>query len=134
MTEPRPYFEACAVVSGWPAHVFADIIAGHRDALEGLPLRSELEDSLDALRRAGEHWISASRNVAAAQPEIAVSSEHEYGECTCQEAADALNMTDRRVQQLAKTGRLAGKQKAGRWIFDRGAVIAFNNERGADHD
>ena len=136
MTEPAApfYFENVVILRGWPAYAIGRMLARHcHDEIADLPphLRRPIEAASEALRLAGAAWVSARGSAEAALPEAPVSSEHERDGLDTREVAGALRVSARRVRQLAVDGRLPGSKRHGRWTFERGAVIEFNNERGA---
>jgi hypothetical protein len=125
------YADGAAIIAGWPAWAIARMLTRScGDQIADLPalLRAPVEDGLEALRRAGGRWAaSASGNSEAMPAEVPVSSEHD-DEISTREAADMLRLSDRRIRQLATDGRLAGRQRQGRWVLDRGAVIAHKTK------
>ncbi len=134
MTEPGPrYYVEGGLVSGFAAWRLGRSIPRYlRDALDDLPphLRTEVEDAVEAMRYSGQRWAATARGSAAEPPaEAPVCSKQEADELSSVEVADVLKVTERRVRQLAAAGVLPGRQKAGRWSFDRGAVTAYHEER-----
>ena len=115
MSRPRRYIEG-AYLDGWPAYCFARILARHwKDDVEDLPphLRTPLEDAREALEHAARHYATTARGSAEAAPaETAAPLNHEDS-LTTAEVADLLEVTERRVRQLATAGALAGRQRGG---------------------
>jgi hypothetical protein len=126
--EPRALYVEAAVIDGWPAFAIARMLTRScGDEIADLPahLRAPIEDATNALRHAGERWATSARGSAeAALPEAPVPLEHDEDEVSTREAAHMLELSDRRIRQLAADGRLVGRQIQGRWVLDRGAVIA----------
>lgn len=138
MSRPRRYFEG-AVISDWPAYCFARIIGRHwQDEVEYLPLhlRAPLEDAREALECAARHWAEERKAITARGSAEAAPAETEApSTCkdtlTTEEVGAILGVSDRRVRQLARTGELPGREDRGRWTFDKGAVVALKEKRGA---
>jgi len=130
----HPFYVEGAVIDGWAAYALARMVARHgRDEIADLPphLRAPIEDAAEALQHAGARWAASVRgNAEALAAEMRASSESQDDELSTEEAADVLNMSGRRVRQLAATGALLGRQRAGRWHFDRRAVIAYHETKG----
>lgn len=128
-----------ALISGWPAYAFARTLRRYwRDAVEDLPphLREPLEDALVALEFAAREFAeerkaaAASGSAEAVPAEAAITSKCRE-ELTTAEVASDLQVSERRVRQLAGLGRLPGRLVAGRWTFDPGAVAAYRETGGA---
>jgi hypothetical protein len=117
-----------AVIDGWAAWAIARMLSSHcREQIEELPahLRAPLEDATEALQHAGERWAISARGSTEALPAEAPVTSNCREELTASEVADVLKVTERRIRQLATAGALPGKQKAGRWSFEPGAVLAY---------
>lgn len=136
MSDPG-YIEDAALVAGWPAYRFAKILRRHwQEETEDLPLamRGALEDDLANIDRAGRAWAdrvlaAKARGSAEAVPaEMAASSSCK--ELSTEEVASMLQLTERRIRQLAGIGELPGRRdEAGHWTFDQGAVLALRDKR-----
>ena len=131
MTDPAPrfYLENVVILSGWPAHAFARLLARHRDEIADLPphLREPLEDAVAALALAGSRW--AARGTAEPLPaELPIGSET-HDELDTTEVATMLEVCPRYVRRLAAYGRLPGRKSHGRWRFSRGVAVELHNQR-----
>lgn len=134
---PRRYLEHGVVLSGWSAYAFARVLGRHLpEFLASLDDRlcEPLEDGLAALDLAGREWAASARGGAAAlDAALPVSSNHEQRETiSSEEAGDMLGLSPRRVRELAAAGSLYGSRVAGRWTFDRGAVLAYREKESND--
>lgn len=120
------YIEHAAIVQGWSAYAFARLLRRYwRDEVEDLPphLRRPLEESLEALRAAGAAWERSLRGSAEAPAaEAAVSSDHEL---STRQAAEVLQVSDRRIRQLLESGALTGRRCGQRWWVDHGSLTAY---------
>jgi len=132
VTDPGSYFvEHGAVVSGWPAFVISRLLSRCHDDVADLPphLREPVEEALEAIRGASAAWATARGSAAAMPAEVPVSSTHEPDELDTQEVADMLQVSARRVRQLAADGRLPGRRTRHRWRLDAAAVLAYSANR-----
>ena len=128
-TDGPPYFADVVLLRGWAAYALARLLSRQHEAVAVLPphLRAPIEASIEALELAGARWASGRGSAEAVIAETAPDSNSD--EITTEEAGRMLNVTTRRVRQLAAEGRLAGRRRAGRWCFDRGAAAAYVEER-----
>ena len=135
---PRFYFAAVAVIDGWPAYAIGRMLARHcHDEIADLPphLRRPIEDASEALRLAGEAWVSGRRgNPEAGTAETAVPSDGQGDELTTAAAATMLEVTERRVRQLIADGTLTAHKRGGRQMLDRGAVTAYHDSKDGQHE
>lgn len=126
------YVESAVILSGWPAYAINNMLRRHWRDVEDLPphLRAPLEDTREAIEHAAQRYARECRrgNAEAARAETEAPSDKDT--LTSEEVADALGVSDRRVRQLAGTGELPGRQVAGKWTFDPGAVVALSRKRG----
>ncbi|GAA0215539.1 hypothetical protein GCM10009527_009250 [Actinomadura nitritigenes] len=141
MAETPTRYVQGAVVAGGAAVVLDRVLSSRHvvEALEAMAardpgLRAELEAMRDAVRRAAAEAalarVSGGGGVtgsAETRPgEGAPGSVYEIGTA---EAARLLGLTERRVRQLAAGG--LGRRVGGRWLLDRGLVMAYGQRRRA---
>lgn len=140
---PRPPFvpHPAAVVSGYAAHALGQLLnrAEVRDELvaqlaqgrASAAARAQVVAAVQAIRLAGAAWADAlaaspGRSQVAQQREAAAPSSRD-DEIGTQEAAAMLEVTPRRVQQLAEP--LGGRHVGGRLRFSPAAVVAYRDAR-----
>ncbi|MDT3724893.1 helix-turn-helix domain-containing protein [Streptomyces sp. DSM 41972] len=125
------YLRNAAVVEGAAAHILAELLAtpGVRRYLRARPatLQRELEQTVAAIRRAAVAYeaglvSAASANGSAETPAAEIVQPFDR-EITTGEAAALLELTERRVRQLAASGM--GRRAGGRWLLDRTAVEEY---------
>ncbi len=119
------FVDAAAVVSGFPAVLVGvglrDLARkGFYDGVEPTA-RAELLALISAIERAGRTW-QARADAAAGNPETSRPEIGADSAMTAEQAAGVLNLSARRVRQLAPV--LGGSRAGGRWVFDRTAVLA----------
>jgi hypothetical protein len=122
------------ILDGWELYAITRVLSRHLpEYLEPLPLhlREPIEDRFaECLQMAREWTEDRKRGSAEAAPAEVVTDSSQ--ELTSTEVATILNVSERRVRQLAEAGALAGHQRkrGGPWIFDRGAVLAHAQRTG----
>ncbi|MDX3519277.1 helix-turn-helix domain-containing protein [Streptomyces scabiei] len=124
------------LVQGVTAHVLAQVLAlpdverRLRNALPPL-VQLELEATRRAFRQAALDYesqpIAVDGSAETEVPEVEAPLGHEI---TTGEAAVLLDLSERRVRQLAAEGGM-GRLKGGRWVLDRTAVLAYAARRRA---
>jgi hypothetical protein len=134
--DPPPYVSG-ALVSGASAHVIDRVLRSPnvQQVLDNLPewLRVEVEATVKAIRRAAADYealpISLRRSAEAPVGEIAARSQHigSDGWLDVEQAATLLDVTPRRVQQLAAGGM--GRRVGRIWRLDETAVRAYGQRR-----
>ncbi|WP_326583333.1 helix-turn-helix domain-containing protein [Streptomyces sp. NBC_00481] len=124
-----------ALVDGVTAHVLDKVLASPNvaEVLCSLPpwMRAEVEAGRRAIRRAAREYeqlaVAAVEGSAETEvPDVGAPLGHEITTC---EAAALLDVTERRVRQLAAGGM--GQRRGGRWVLDRSAVLAYAERRRA---
>lgn len=124
----EPHYVQGALVNGWAAYAFARVLHRHWGVhFECLPssLLRPCKDALAALDQEATRW----RGSAEARPaEVLTQSELKDG-LSSEEAAHLLQVTNRRVRQLAAIGQLPGQKVKGVWQFDSAAVMALQQQR-----
>lgn len=122
-----------AVVSGWPAWAVTWVLRRHLaddlDQLErlsdGLPgdRRQEILDAFADLEAAAEDWRASANGNAETPDAETVASSPTDELLTTRQAAEMLDLTPRRVRQLAAAG--LGVKSDGRWRIRRSDVDAY---------
>jgi excisionase family DNA binding protein len=132
MSKPRGYVDAGALVDGWPAHFLSSgrVRRLIELELEDLPpVPAELvRETLEACRLAGEAWAERvrARKSEGQNAEAGGDLQHEPDEMIdAQEAAHMLDITSRRVRQLAAVGEIPGRKHGAQWRFSRADVAAY---------
>lgn len=115
------YIEGGAVLGGYVA-VLAGVAlrdAARRGYFDAVPprARAELLDVIADIERAGRAWKV---RVQTGNPETVPAEIGPSSALNSEQAAQLLELTPRRVRQLAET--LGGRRARGRWVFDRDAV------------
>lgn len=132
MGRPVPYVTEAAVVRGVAAWVLNRALSRSlAQVVEGLPeaSRDEALAAFAAIRRAGEAWqVRASS--ANGTPEVVdaeLSACWPHDEIGTEEAAGMLGVTPRWARTVGERHGL-GRKVGGRWVFSRGAVLAYIEE------
>jgi len=126
---PRDFIRGAALVRGASAIILDGFIRAHRDlwnrhtaqAMTSPSLRAELTSAVLALEAAADnHRATIDEAVSAALPDVSDAGQW----LTVIEASAILNVSDRRVRQLAASGVLPGRRVSGRWRILRSGVNA----------
>lgn len=127
---PRDYVESAAIVRGASAVLIHGFIRGNQEAwnrhtaraMTSESLRRELTSAMLALETAADsHRAEIDASARGSRESI---SGMPTTFITTTEAGDILNLTSRRVRQLAADGVLLGRLVAGRWMIDPASVEA----------
>jgi len=127
---PRDFVRAAAIVRGASAVLIEGFIRGNRElwnrhtaqAMASPSLRSELTSALLALEFAADNHREEIDASAGGSRETMDAMTNTF--LTTAEAGDTLNLTPRRVRQLATSGVLLARMVAGRWMIDPASVEA----------
>lgn len=132
MDRPVPYVSDAAVVRGVAAWVLTRALARSLgEVVEGLPpaSRDEALAAFKAIRRAGEAWqaraSSANGTPERVDAELSACSPHD--EIGTDDAAGMLDVSPRWARTLGERHGL-GRKVGSRWVFSRGAVLAYIEE------
>ncbi len=137
MTDPPSRYVEGALVTGFAAYALHALMVSPRVAeqldrmAQAQPwIRPELDAARRALRRAAAEYealpVAVDGSAAEQLAEAAASSVHEIDTA---QAAALLGLSERRIRQLAAEGM--GRQVGGRWLLDRGLVLAYGHRRSA---
>ncbi len=136
------YLQGAAVIGGRPAYLIARemrrMLEREKRISGGGVIPTDLSEALIALERAGAVWLgiqAAAEAVEAAevqQAEVLVGCPSAGGgpPLTSQAVSLVLDLSDRRVRQLAASGELPGRLVRGRWQFDRVHINEYQRNRG----
>lgn len=135
MTEmPRRLIRGAAIIDGAPARLLVAVLP--MSELErrlddgGIPACPERAATFDAWQAvavaAQEHVAFVRGRLTGRTTEAAADSDCE---CSTEEVASMLCVTESRIRQLARAGELPGRQHAGRWFFRRADVAAYQKAR-----
>ncbi|MFE3786977.1 hypothetical protein [Streptomyces goshikiensis] len=121
-----------ALVHGVSAHVLDRLLASPNvvQLLGTLPgwMRPELEATRRAIGRAALEYEALPAAGAGSAEVVEVEAGPSLSqEISTHQASVLLGVGERRVRQLAAMGM--GRQVAGRWLFDRSAVLAYAEHR-----
>ena len=137
------YFEGAALIGGRPAYLIAKEMRRNLQremrANGGGRIATDLVEALDALDRAGRVWLASHEVAEAAEASEVAGTEALVGCSPTGQllpwlssalVALRLDVSDRRVRQLAQSGELAGRRVRNRWEFDPAVVSEYQRNRG----
>jgi excisionase family DNA binding protein len=124
-----------AVITGAPAALLSLLLRSPhvRTVVEQLPgwarpYRLEIAAAVDAVHRAGAGWVPVAVERDDAGPVGAVEADFE---CSVVGAAQLLDLSIRRTQELAAAGMLPGRRVGRQWLLERDAVLLVASARRA---
>lgn len=121
--------EPAAIVAGSGAYLLSrllrspSVLAYIRNA--GWLHTDDFGEAVHAIHVAARAWETS---ISLPQRENARANEipgRYHGILTVEESAEELSLSLRRVQELARSGRIAGRRVGRRWELDRSSVIAY---------
>lgn len=139
---PQRFSGLGAHVSGLSAFVVVAILerAEASDSIKNLPpgRRAEVQATLDTLRAAASHWIEHEKgnkadvvtDIGSAAPEAGRVKRDER--IPAWRAAELLELTERRVTQLATSGALDGTKVRGKWMITASSVQNYRLAKDLD--
>lgn len=137
MSAPNPYVADAAILTGWPAWVYARLLTADEltQRLERSGIRGDQAAPVlaahAAIRRAGDTWHQRVSANGSTETVVAETVSPSLDELTTDEAADMLKLTPRRVRQLIDADELPARRVGNCWRLDPAAVAAMADERTA---